>query len=204
MKTEKLYHHQYGSIEKHRSDVNKIAFFVAFFIVSILTILIVLLMIVDRAEVEHRPISNSCVPIACVMAEETPEMPVIVKKSPIAGKNEDIKPEVTKVDVIATNSASWQGKVSHYSREGCLGCSATLTMANGQPLDDNAMTIAFNHLPMNTKVRLTNLDNGKSVIATVTDTGGFERLGRIADLVPAVKNALETKTDQSEVLIEQL
>lgn len=98
----------------------------------------------------------------------------------------------------------WVGKVSHYSRAGCLGCSETLTMANGQPLDDNAMTIAFNWLPLNTQVRLTNLDNGKSVIATVTDTGGFNSLNRIADLVPAVANELGTKTDVTNVLIEQL
>lgn len=98
----------------------------------------------------------------------------------------------------------WIGKVSHYSTTGCLGCSATLTMANGQTLDDNAFTIAFNWLPLSSQVRVTNLDNGKSVIATVTDTGGFNTLNRIADLVPAVANVLETKTDVSQVLIEQL
>lgn len=98
----------------------------------------------------------------------------------------------------------WIGKVSHYSRAGCLGCSPTLTMANGQPLDDNAMTIAFNWLPMNTQVRVTNMDTGVSVEATVTDTGGFNRLGRMADLVPAVANALGTKTDITNVSIEAL
>lgn len=99
---------------------------------------------------------------------------------------------------------TWTGKVSHYSRAGCLGCSKTLTMANGQPLDDEALTIAFNQAPLGTRLKLTNLDNGKSVIVTVTDTGGFERLGRIADLVPAVARALETKTDITNVLFEQL
>lgn len=102
------------------------------------------------------------------------------------------------------NGRVWIGKVSHYSRAGCLGCSPTLTMANGQPLDDNAMTIAFNWLPMNTRVRITNLDTGVSVEATVTDTGGFNRLGRMADLVPAVANALGTKTDVTNVQIEAL
>lgn len=99
---------------------------------------------------------------------------------------------------------TWEGKVSHYSRAGCLGCSKTLTMANGQPLDDEALTIAFNQAPLGTRLRLTNLDNGKSVIVTVTDTGGFERLGRIADLVPAVARALETKTDITLVRFETL
>lgn len=98
----------------------------------------------------------------------------------------------------------WTGYVSHYNRAGCLGCSDTLTMANGQPLDDNKPTIAFNWLPMNTRVRITNLSNGRSMIATVTDTGGFNSLGRMADLVPAVSDFLETKTDQSLVLIQEL
>lgn len=111
-----------------------------------------------------------------------------------------------RVDSATTSPkvGTWVGKVSHYSRAGCLGCSATLTMANGQPLNDEALTIAFNWLPMNTKVRLTNLDNGKTCEATVTDTGGFNKLGRIADLVPAVARALETKTDVSQVKIETI
>lgn len=117
-------------------------------------------------------------------------------------------PEPTKKADVRESSqlgeGKWVGKVSHYSRSGCLGCSKTLTMANGQPLDDEAMTIAFNWLPMNTRVRLTNIDTGASCEATVTDTGGFNRLNRIADLVPAVQRALGTKTDVTNVLIEKL
>lgn len=116
----------------------------------------------------------------------------------------DPKIELAKKTVVDGEKRSWQGFVSHYSKAGCLGCSATLTMANGETLDDNRATIAFNWLPMNTQVRITNLSNGKSMVATVTDTGGFNRLNRIADLVPAVANNLETKTDQSLVLIEEL
>lgn len=99
-----------------------------------------------------------------------------------------------------------QGHVSHYSRAGCLGCDPNFIMANGQPLDDNALTIAVvpGTLPMGTQVKLTNTSNGKEVIATVTDTGGFAKYGRVADLTLAVGNALETKTDQSIVKIEVL
>jgi rare lipoprotein A len=99
---------------------------------------------------------------------------------------------------------SWNGKVSHYSRAGCLGCSPTLTMANGRPLDDDKSTIAFNYLPLGSMVKITNLDNGKNIIAEVTDTGGFNRLGRIADLTPKVYSAIESKTDVSQILIEEL
>lgn len=138
--------------------------------------------------------------------------PVIIKEvqakpeEPTQTPSPTEAPKKTQKRVNATSTSpqvgTWIGKVSHYSRAGCLGCSPNLTMANGKPLDDEAMTIAFNWLPMNTKVRLTNLDNGKSCEATVTDTGGFNKLGRIADLVPAVARALETKTDISQVKIE--
>lgn len=97
---------------------------------------------------------------------------------------------------------AFEGKVSHYSVAGCIGCSPTLTMSNGETLSDDQPTIAFNHLPLNTKVKITNLDNGKSIIATVTDRGGFEKYGRIADLTPVVYGELQTKTDVSTVRIE--
>lgn len=136
--------------------------------------------------------------------------PVVIKVK-VRTETTEIKKVVTPTATptvtpkpVKKSATSWTGKVSHYSKAGCLGCSATLTMANGETLDDNRLTIAFNHLPMNTRVRLTNLDNGKSIIATVTDTGGFEKYNRIADLVPAVATALETKTDVSKVLIETL
>lgn len=106
-------------------------------------------------------------------------------------------------EVPAVSGEAWVGKVSHYSVSGCLGCSPTLTMANGEPLSDERATIAFNWLPMNTKVKVTNLDNGKSIEAVVTDTGGFNSLGRMADLTPAVYKYLETKTDITNVEIRK-
>ena len=113
-------------------------------------------------------------------------------------------PILTPQPKIEQKHTSWTGKVSHYSTTGCLGCSLTMTMANGRPLDDDALTIAFNYLPLGSRVKLTNLDNGKSIVAEVTDTGGFTSLGRIADLTPKVASALESKTDLSTILIEQL
>ena len=77
-------------------------------------------------------------------------------------------------------------------------------MANGEPLDDNRATIAFNWLPMNTRVLVTNLDTGQSIEAVVTDTGGFNSLNRIADLTPAVANVLGTKTDVTNVEVKAL
>lgn len=85
---------------------------------------------------------------------------------------------------------SWKGTASYYSRAGCIGCGPDLIMANGQPLDDEAMTVAFNKAPLGSKLKIRNLDNNMIATATVTDTGGFEKLGRIIDLTPKVKRTL--------------
>jgi rare lipoprotein A (peptidoglycan hydrolase) len=86
-----------------------------------------------------------------------------------------------------------QGLASYYSRAGCLGCSENFTMANGEPLDDSKITVAYNHAPMNSYITVTNLDNGKSISAKVTDRGGFENISvpKIVDLSVATKEALE-------------
>lgn len=85
----------------------------------------------------------------------------------------------------------YKGTASYYSRAGCLGCSPNMTMANGQPLNDEAMTVAYNRAPLGSYIEVKNEKTGKSVVAQVTDTGGFESLNRIVDLTLAVKNAIE-------------
>ena len=156
---------------------------------------------VDHVEIELRTVKDKVLaPMPTAEPTATPSAtPVerVLPKKPSTGTSE-------AGSSATMSSKTWTGKVSHYSRAGCLGCSENLTMANGQPLDDDALTIAFNQAPLGTRLKLTNLDNGKSVIVTVTDTGGFERHGRIADLVPAVARALETKTDITNVFFETL
>jgi len=63
-------------------------------------------------------------------------------------------------------------------------------MANGEVLDDMKKTLAFNDAPLGTEVKVTNMSNGVSTQATVTDTGGFKELGRIADLSVATKKVI--------------
>lgn len=85
---------------------------------------------------------------------------------------------------------TWKGTASYYSVAGCVGCREDLLMANGQKFDEDAMTLAFNWLPLNTEVLVRNVSNGAEIKATVTDTGGFNELGRIADLSKGLKEAL--------------
>lgn len=98
---------------------------------------------------------------------------------------------------------SWTGIASYYSRKGCLGCSKNFTMANGKPLIDENLTVAFNRLRLGSKVKITNLKNNESVVATVTDTGGFERHNRIVDLTVGTKNAIKC-SDLCKVKVEEL
>jgi rare lipoprotein A (peptidoglycan hydrolase) len=96
------------------------------------------------------------------------------------------------------------GKVSYYSRAGCIGCSANLITASGEPLDDNALTLAVTPgaFPMGTMVLVTNLSSHRQVIAKVNDTGGFAQYNRVADLSLALYTYLNAKTDESIILIQ--
>jgi rare lipoprotein A len=61
--------------------------------------------------------------------------------------------------------------------------------ASGQVFDKNAMTAAHRSLPFGTRVEVTNLDNGKSIVVTVNDRGPYAH-GRILDVSPAAARAL--------------
>ncbi len=58
--------------------------------------------------------------------------------------------------------ASWYGGYFHGR-----------TTANGETYDQDGMTAAHKALPFNTRVRVTNLENGKSVLVRINDRGPF-------------------------------
>ncbi len=55
------------------------------------------------------------------------------------------------------------------------------TTANGEIYDENKLTAAHRTLPFGTKVRVTNVENGKVVLLRVNDRGPFVD-GRIIDV----------------------
>lgn len=65
-------------------------------------------------------------------------------------------------------------------------------MANGQRLHSAALTAAHRFLPFGTKVRVTDLATGRSVVVLITDRGPFPR-GRIIDVSPAAARVLEMR-----------
>lgn len=121
--------------------------------------------------------------------------PLIVEVKP------DIVSPTAKVEVLQEPLQVWTGTASYYSWNGCMGCDPNRIMANGEVLNDMNKTLAFNHLPMNTEVVVTNLSNGLKTTAKVTDTGGFDSLGRIADLSVATKEVLKCN-DLCQIRIE--
>jgi len=77
-----------------------------------------------------------------------------------------------------TGTASWYGA----RRNG-------RPTANGETFDMAAMTAAHRTLPMNARVLVTRLSNGRSVVVRINDRGPFVH-GRVIDVTPAAAHAL--------------
>ncbi|MFC1584418.1 septal ring lytic transglycosylase RlpA family protein [Fibrobacterota bacterium] len=75
--------------------------------------------------------------------------------------------------------------------------------ANGETFNQDAMTAAHKTLPFNTKVRVTILSSGKSVVVRINDRGPFKK-NRILDLsLGAAKKVGLTKkgTDKAKIKV---
>lgn len=76
-----------------------------------------------------------------------------------------------------------KGIASFYGYETLRRKGGSMT-ANGEVFDPRQLTAAHKLLPLPSYVKVTNLSNGKSIIARVNDRGPFVK-GRIIDLTPA-------------------
>jgi len=110
---------------------------------------------------------------------------------------------VIESELSAHRVPAWTGTASYYSIRGCIGCRDDRLMANGERLDDGKMTVAFNRLPLDTWVSIRNTYTDDISYARITDTGGFESLGRIIDLSVATKEAIGC-TDLCDVEVRAL
>jgi len=74
--------------------------------------------------------------------------------------------------------------------------------ANGETFDQKEMTAAHPSLPMGTKAKVTNLENGKKVEVRINDRGPYAD-NRVIDLSSAAANKLDMKEDgTTQVKIE--
>ena len=84
--------------------------------------------------------------------------------------------------IISTNIfaqkgvASWYGYPHHGKKT-----------ASGERYNMHGLSAAHRTLKLGTKVRVTNLENGKSVVVVINDRGPFAK-GRIIDLSMAARN----------------
>lgn len=89
--------------------------------------------------------------------------------------------------------ASWYGRQFHGRKT-----------ANGEVFNMNDLTAAHKSLPLNCKIRVTNKENGKSVIVRVNDRGPFHG-NRVVDLSYGAAKVLGiVNTGTANVLIERI
>ncbi|KGT48732.1 MULTISPECIES: septal ring lytic transglycosylase RlpA family protein [Acinetobacter] len=128
-----------------------------------------------------------------------------VRRETIAAKievPEDEPSVIEKLNTVASNTvrkftqtgtASWYGRQFHGRKT-----------ASGETFDMNAMTAAHRSLPLNCFIRVTNKNNGKSVVVKVNDRGPFHG-NRVLDLsYGAAKRLGITNSGTAKVSIERV
>ena len=85
----------------------------------------------------------------------------------------------SKLIEVVQGAASWYGP-GFYGR----------TTANGERFSKGTLTAAHRTLPFGTKVRVTNLSNGRSVVVRINDRGPF-RYHRVIDLAHGAASQLQ-------------
>ncbi|MCJ2139667.1 septal ring lytic transglycosylase RlpA family protein [Methylobacterium sp. E-066] len=84
---------------------------------------------------------------------------------------------------------AWEGVASTYGHEIFRINPKGLT-ANGERFQPHGMTAAHWTLPFNTRVRVTDLATGRSVVVRINDRGPHPRLHRTIDLATGAAQAL--------------
>ena len=87
----------------------------------------------------------------------------------------------SKLIQVVQGAASWYGP-GFYGR----------TTANGERFRKGTLTAAHRTLPFGTKVRVTNLSNGRSVVVRINDRGPF-KYHRVIDLAHGAASQLKMK-----------
>lgn len=85
----------------------------------------------------------------------------------------------TGAAVQMSGKASWYGGRHHGG-----------PTASGERFNKNALTAAHKTWPMGTRVRVTNLRNGRSVVVRINDRGPYAK-GRVIDLSEAAAKRLD-------------
>ncbi len=116
---------------------------------------------------------------------------------PLFPEKEEVRPETLPVEAKPTKVL--HGKASYY-----YGRWIGRKTANGEIYRAHDVTAAHKTLPFNTRVRVTNLRNNKSVVVRINNRGPYIK-GRIIDLSIAAAQQIEmTKAGVVPVKVEVL
>ena len=116
---------------------------------------------------DHIPVNLNLVPDA------VPQEEPLIKSAnlPYTALGMSFRPDTREKPYQATGRASWYGKQFHGRKT-----------SSGERYDMFAMTAAHPTLPIPSYARVTNLNNGKSVVVRVNDRGPFHR-NRLMDVL---------------------
>lgn len=126
-----------------------------------------------------------------------PVLPVIVDNNLLNA--DSIQPAVDSKEssAAAEYEAVGQGEASYYGAE-----LAGHRTASGERFDPSELTAAHRTLPLGSKLRVTNLNNGKSVIVRVNDRGPGSR-SRILDMsLAAARQIAMIRSGKAQVKLE--
>jgi rare lipoprotein A len=115
---------------------------------------------------------------------EMPSASPSASPSPVAPS-----PSATRKPAGTATQPSGSGTVTSSGTCGVSYYSDGQRTANGEQFDPNAFTAAHKSLPFNTRVRVTNPANGKSVVVRINDRGPYVS-GRCLDLSRAAFAAI--------------
>ncbi|NHR04602.1 septal ring lytic transglycosylase RlpA family protein [Chromobacterium haemolyticum] len=138
---------------------------------------------------DHIPVNLNLVPDAVPQEE-----PLIRSANlPYTALGMSFRPDTREKPYQATGRASWYGKQFHGRKT-----------SSGEKYDMFAMTAAHPTLPIPSYARVTNLNNGKSVVVRVNDRGPFHK-SRLMDLSYAAAYRLGfIKQGSAKIAIERV
>ena len=154
--------------------------------------------VVNQLSRQHNSASN-LVRAAREPASLALNSPLVSQSTPQNNKDGDVLSQLTAVASNTVSKFTQSGLASWYGRQ-----FHGRKTASGERFDMNAMTAAHRSLPMNCYVRVTNQDNGKSVVVRINDRGPFHG-NRVLDLSYGAAQALGiTQRGVGNVTIERV
>jgi len=115
--------------------------------------------------------SNTQLTFTNAVVDETPPVTAVLAEA-VPGEV-DLTPAAEQVGLASWYGADFQGKPT----------------ASGQIFDEEKLTAAHRTLPLRSRVRVTNLENGRSVEVRINDRGPYVA-GRVLDLSTRAAKAL--------------